>query len=96
MTESKKATDEQIALLRKMVADFQSFADAGPVNLALTAVLDELERHRAMPPLNVVRVFWQQHTLSDALSMSMPALHNDVELMLRRAIAAPQTEGKDR
>ena len=41
----------------------------------------------AAQALDSVRVFWQQHTQADALSMTMAELHNDVELVIR---AAPQ------
>ena len=39
-----------------------------------------------------VRVFWQQHTQADALSMTIAELHDDVELVIRAApsSAAPQ------
>ena len=33
--------------------------------------------------LDSVRVFWQQHTQADALSMTMAELHDDVELVIR-------------
>ena len=42
--------------------------------------------------LDAARVFWQQHTQADALSMTMAELHTDVELVIRAApsSAAPQ------
>lgn len=40
--------------------------------------------------MGLVRVFWQQHTESDALSMTMAELHNDVELVIRAARGAAQ------
>ena len=38
--------------------------------------------------MDLVRVFWQQHTESDALSMTMAELHDDVELVIRAARGA--------
>ena len=38
--------------------------------------------------LDSVRVFWQQHTHADALSMTMAELHADVELVIRAARGA--------
>ena len=35
--------------------------------------------------MDLVRTFWQQHTESDALSMTMAELHDDVELVIRAA-----------
>ena len=40
--------------------------------------------------LDAARVFWQQHTKSDALSMTMAELHTDVELVIRAARGATQ------
>ena len=42
--------------------------------------------------LDAARVFWQQHTQADALSMTIAELHADVELVIRAApsSAAPQ------
>ena len=40
--------------------------------------------------LDAARVFWQQHTKSDALSMTMAELHADVELVIRAARGAAQ------
>ena len=40
--------------------------------------------------LDAARVFWQQHTKSDALSMTMAELHTDVELVIRAARGAAQ------
>ena len=39
--------------------------------------------------LDSVRTFWQQHTQSDALNMTMAELHVDVERAIRAALAAP-------
>ena len=44
--------------------------------------------------LDSVRVFWQQHTQADALSMTMAELHNDVELVIRAARGAAQAAPK--
>ena len=46
----------------------------------------------AAQALDSVRVFWQQHTQADALSMTVAELHDDVELVIRAApsSAAPQ------
>ena len=52
----------------------------------LTAAIVSMMHSRSM---NLVRTFWQQHTKSDALSMSMDELHADVERVIRAAIAAP-------
>ena len=40
--------------------------------------------------LDAARVFWQQHTQADALSMTMTELHADVELVIRAARGAAQ------
>lgn len=40
--------------------------------------------------LDAARVFWQQHTKSDALSMTMAELHDDVELVIRAARGSAQ------
>lgn len=40
--------------------------------------------------MDLVRVFWQQHTHADALSMTMAELHDDVELVIRAARGAAQ------
>lgn len=37
--------------------------------------------------LDLVRVFWQQHTQADALSMTMAELHADAERAIRAALA---------
>ena len=42
--------------------------------------------------LDAARVFWQQHTKSDALSMTMAELHTDVELVIRAARGAAQAQ----
>ena len=42
-----------------------------------------------------VRVFWQQHTQADALSMTMAELHDDVELVIRAACGAAQATPVD-
>ena len=39
----------------------------------------------AAQALDSVRVFWQQHTQADALSMTISELHDDVELVIRAA-----------
>ena len=52
----------------------------------LVAAITSIVHSRSM---NLVRTFWQQHTKSDALSMSMDELHADVERVIRAAIAAP-------
>ena len=43
----------------------------------------------AAQALDSVRVFWQQHTPADALSMEMAELHADAERAIRAALAAP-------
>ena len=45
--------------------------------------------------LDAARVFWQQHTKSDALSMTMAELHTDVELVIRAARGAAQAAPVD-
>ena len=45
--------------------------------------------------MDLVRVFWQQHTQSDALSMTMAELHTDVELVIRAARGATQAAPVD-
>ena len=46
--------------------------------------------------MDLVRVFWQQHTQADALSMTMAELHADAERAIRAALAAPaQAEPED-
>lgn len=49
----------------------------------------------AAQALDSVRVFWQQHTQADALSMTMAALHTDVELVIRAARGAAQAAPVD-
>ena len=45
--------------------------------------------------LDAARVFWQQHTKSDALSMTMAELHADVELVIRAARGVAQAAPVD-
>lgn len=45
--------------------------------------------------MDLVRTFWQQHTKSDALSMTMAELHADVELVIRAARGAAQAAPVD-
>ena len=45
--------------------------------------------------LDAARVFWQQHTKSDALSMTIAELHDDVELVIRAARGAAQAAPVD-
>ena len=45
--------------------------------------------------MDLVRVFWQQHTQADALSMTMAELHDDVELVIRAARGAAQAAPVD-
>ena len=45
--------------------------------------------------LDAARVFWQQHTKSDALSMTMAELHTDVELVIRAARGSAQAAPVD-
>ena len=45
--------------------------------------------------LDAARVFWQQHTKSDALSMTMAELHDDVELVIRAARGSAQAAPVD-
>ena len=49
----------------------------------------------AAQALDSVRVFWQQHTQADALSMTMAELHTDVELVIRAARGAAQAAPVD-
>ena len=39
--------------------------------------------------MDLVRIFWQQHTQADALNMTMAELHADAERVIRAALAAP-------
>ena len=45
--------------------------------------------------MDLVRTFWQQHTKSDALSMTMAELHDDVELVIRAPQPAAQAQDAD-
>ena len=45
--------------------------------------------------LDAARVFWQQHTQADALSMTMAELHTDVELVIRAARGSAQAAPVD-
>ena len=49
----------------------------------------------SMVALDRVRIFWQQHTQADALSMTVPELHADVELVIRAARGAAQAAPVD-
>ena len=52
----------------------------------------ELRRLSDLQPVDAVRIFWQQHTQSNAMTMTMAELHNDAELVIRaipRQPAAP-------
>lgn len=49
----------------------------------------------AAQALDSVRVFWQQHTQADALSMTMAELHDDVELVIRATSPQPAAQAQD-
>ena len=49
----------------------------------------------AAQALDAARVFWQQHTQADALSMTMAELHDDVEIVIRAARGAAQAAPVD-
>ena len=64
----------------------------------MTGAWSPLYPHPAQPAaqaLDSVRVFWQQHTQADALSMTMAELHDDVELVIRAARGAAQAAPVD-
>lgn len=61
-----------------------------PIGMALYAARAVYSRS-----MDLVRVFWQQHTQADALSMTMAELHNDVELVIRAARGAAQAAPVD-
>ena len=44
--------------------------------------------------MDLLRIFWQQHTRADALSMSMDELHADVERVIRAAREAAQAQAE--
>ena len=56
------------------------------------AIIDADRAARAVysRSMDLVRVFWQQHTQAYALSMTMAELHDDVELVIRAARGAAQ------
>ena len=56
------------------------------------AIIDADRAARAVysRSMDLVRVFWQQHTQAYALSMTMAELHDDVELVIRAARGAVQ------
>ena len=56
---------------------------------------DEALIRQLVEALDSVRVFWQQHTQADALSMTMAELHDDVELVIRAARGAAQAAPVD-
>ena len=58
----------------------------------LVAAIVSRMNSRAM---DFLRAFWQQHTRSDALSMTMEELHDDVELVIRAARRAAQSAPVD-
>ena len=78
---------DAVALIHKLVAEikgpdgFDTWKDAAIADRAASSVYSR--------SMNLVRVFWQQHTQADALSMSMDELHADAELVIRAARSAP-------
>ena len=80
--------------LRNTIADLRREIAQRDAEIALlkTSLLDAESPTQAAQALDAARVFWQQHTKSDALSMTMAELHDDVELVIRAApsSAAPQ------
>ena len=61
----------------------------------LHQISEPAQAQPAAQALDSVRVFWQQHTQADALSMTMAELHNDVELVIRAARGAAQAAPVD-
>lgn len=84
---------DAVALIHKLVAEikgpdgFDTWKDAAIADRAASSVYS-----RAM---DLVRVFWQQHTQADALSMTMAELHTDVELVIRAARGSAQAAPVD-
>ena len=72
----------------------ETFNDDGTSDIIIPALPIGMAIYAAPQPaaqaLDSVRVFWQQHTKSDALSMTMAELHDDVELVIRAARGAAQ------
>ena len=55
----------------------------------LVAAIVSIVHSRSM---ELVRIFWSQHTQADALSMSMDELHVDVERVIREGSGATQAQ----
>ena len=72
-------------------------AQAEPEDLSVAYFMGLHAAKRAHQPaaqaLDNVRVFWQQHTQADALSMTMAELHDDVEHVIRAARGAAPSNG---
>lgn len=87
----------------KSVARGMSYNDIGEAvwKYTLLEIAMRLETGGYVAPqpaaqaLDSVRVFWQQHTQADALSMTMAELHADVELVIRAARGAAQAAPVD-
>ena len=84
---------DAVALIHKLVAEikgpdgFDTWKDAAIADRAASSVYSR--------SMDLVRVFWQQHTQADALSMTMAELHTDVELVIRAARGATQAAPVD-
>lgn len=83
--------------LRDTVADLRREIAQRDAEIALlkTSLLDAESPTQAAQALDAARVFWQQHTQADALSMTMAELHDDVELVIRAARGAAQAAPVD-
>lgn len=60
-----------------------------------TQITENTQMNYRTQVLDAARVFWQQHTQADALSMTMAELHADVELVIRAARGAAQAAPVD-
>ena len=77
----------------------ETFNDDGTSDIIIPALPIGMALYAAPQPaaqaLDSARVFWQQHTKSDALSMTMAELHTDVELVIRAARGSSQAAPVD-
>ena len=79
----------------KIVLHFDSKQPEKNALAQLAARLQAAAPQPTAQALDSVRVFWQQHTHADALSMTMAELHTDVELVIRAARGAAQAAPVD-
>ena len=96
LREQRDALDAALAAPAQPVAHVsqETFNDDGTSDIIIPALPIGMALYAAPQPaaqaLDSVRVFWQQHTQADALSMTMAELHDDVELVIRAARVAAQ------